>query len=211
MNIPKSIKNSLKTRIKRQTEISEISHQAAENEEALFAEAMQGVKPLKKSAHQSTYNQQDATFKAKQKLKKLGHQKRESETYNLEELDIHLLDTTNPIGAFDSMSYSENGLRPQDLKKLKNSQFRLEASLDLHGKTYEEAGFAIETFIQQALSCKMKYVRIIHGKGYNSNAEQPILKNLCLQKLKCFHSVVAFCSAPEKDGGVGAVNIQLRS
>lgn len=211
MNIPKSIKNSLKTSIKRQEEISETSDKTTENDEALFAEAMQGVKPLKKTAHQSVYNQRQATLKAKQKLKKLGHQKRENAVHDFEELDIHLLDTTNPIGAFDSMSYYENGLRPQDLKKLKNSQFRLEAALDLHGKTYEEADFAIENFIQQALSCNMKYVRIIHGKGYNSNAKQPVLKNLCLQKLKCFHSVVAFCSAPEKDGGVGAVNIQLRA
>ena len=50
----------------------------------------------------------------------------------------------------------------------------------------------------------------MHGKGYNSEAQFPILKNLVNQTLRTLTAVLAFSSAPEKDGGAGAVNILMK-
>lgn len=171
----------------------------------LFMEAMQDVTPIKNHNRISFF--EDRSQKNTHKhLKKI----RNKQAPKPQNLQFQALECSHPIGAFESVMHYEKGLRLQDLSKLKRSEFYLEASLDLHGKTAEEAEIAIEHFISQAIACGMKYVRIIHGKGYNSKNDYPILKNLCYQKLKTLKNIVGFCSAPEKDGGVGAVNIQLK-
>jgi len=177
------------------------------SESELFLDAMQDVKPLQHSNHIDQYNAETQKQQSYQKLKKLRQQRAPERP----QLQQHNLDTSQPIGAFDPILHHKKGLRLHDLNKLKKSEFRLNADLDLHGKTAEEASEAIDIFIREALAFHWKYIRIIHGKGYNSESDFPILKNLCYQKLKRLKAVVAFCSAPEKDGGVGAVNVQLKS
>lgn len=173
----------------------------------LFKKAMQDVTPLKN-------NKAPVISTLGPKTHKNGYLKyvrRKNSAPQKAALTFREVDATNPVSSFESIRHSEKGLRPKDFVRLKNSDFELEAVLDLHGKTAEEAELAIDHFIQQAIHCAMKYIRIIHGKGHNSEHDYPVLKNVCYQKLKSYKSVVAFCSAPEKDGGAGAVNIQLRS
>lgn len=176
-------------------------------DEQLFLMAMQGVEPIKSSENIIQSNREQSIQNAKQKLRKI----RAAKVEPLPDFDAVIPESTQPIGAFDKVSMIDSGVRIQDRNRLKNSQFRVEAVLDLHGKTAQEAEIAIDDFIRQALAYNLKFVRIIHGKGYNSNNEFPVLKNLCYRKLKSIGNIVGFCSAPEKDGGVGALNIQLKT
>lgn len=209
MNSIKQTLKELRSNNKKSASSAEKKHDISDdeaNDANLFMEAMQGVTPIKSHNRISLF--EDRSQKNTQKhLKKI----RSKQTPKPQNLQFQELECSHPIGAFESVTHYEKGLRLQDLSKLKRSEFYLEASLDLHGKTAEEAEIAIEHFISQAIACGMKYVRIIHGKGYNSNNNYPILKNLCYQKLKTLKNIVGFCSAPEKDGGVGAVNIQLKT
>ncbi|WP_130537405.1 Smr/MutS family protein [Thiomicrorhabdus indica] len=207
-----SIKKSLKKihlKTKASTNASSDNHKSASDkidDSALFLEAMQDVTPINNHNRISLFENRSEK-QAQKHLKKI----RNKQPLAPKNLEFKELDSSHPIKAFDTVTYYEKGLRLQDLSRLKRSEFYLEASLDLHGKTSEEAEIAIENFISQAISCGMKYVRIIHGKGYNSDNDFPVLKNLCYQKLKTLKNIVGFCSAPEKDGGVGAVNIQLKT
>jgi DNA-nicking Smr family endonuclease len=53
-------------------------------------------------------------------------------------------------------------------------------------------------------------VHIIHGKGYRSVDSHPVLKNDLNLWLRQHKDVQAFCSAPPKSGGTGAVFVLLR-
>jgi DNA-nicking Smr family endonuclease len=100
------------------------------------------------------------------------------------------------------------------LRRLHNGAFSVQAQLDLHGMTQQEALQRLEEFLHSCLRRGFRCVRIIHGKGKNSSAGRPVLKRqlprwLSMRRISQF--VVAFTSAPPNDGGVGATYVLLRS
>ncbi|WP_172959698.1 Smr/MutS family protein [Thiomicrorhabdus aquaedulcis] len=115
------------------------------------------------------------------------------------------------LTAADCMLFQQKGVRTQELNKLRKGDFNCQGSLDLHGCIVEESVEIIHDFIKQASQQQLRYVRLIHGKGYNSNDTFPALKNCVNRELRSLKNVLAFCSAPEKDGGVGAVNVFLKA
>ena len=54
-------------------------------------------------------------------------------------------------------------------------------------------------------------MKIIHGKGLNSDSKTPPLKNLVDRMLRHRAEVLAFASAPTNQGGTGAVLVLLAS
>ena len=52
-------------------------------------------------------------------------------------------------------------------------------------------------------------MRIIHGKGLQSDGGAPVLKNLVDRLLRLRNDVLAFHSAPTGQGGTGAVLVLL--
>jgi len=52
-------------------------------------------------------------------------------------------------------------------------------------------------------------VRIVHGKGLNSDDSLPVLKNVVDRMLRQRADVLAFHSAPAAQGGTGAVLVLL--
>lgn len=91
------------------------------------------------------------------------------------------------------------------LRKLKRGDFPIEASIDLHGYTLAQAEDALEAFMQDSLADHLRTLLIIHGKGAKA-----ILKNHVNSWLGDQHQVLAFCSAKQKDGGLGAVYVRLK-
>lgn len=180
-------------------------------DETLFRQAMKDVTPLSHRHKHLPYDHLNKTKQAKSKLRQRQFENYRQLANQFPELKKKIIDSSQPVQAFDEVQEFDQGLRPQDLRRLKNGNFTLEAQLDLHGQTKIEAEIAIERFIQQALACQMRFIRIVHGKGYNSQSDLPVLKNLCFRMLKEMEDIVAFCSAAEKHGGTGAINIQLRN
>ncbi|MCW8826282.1 MAG: Smr/MutS family protein, partial [Gammaproteobacteria bacterium] len=86
-------------------------------------------------------------------------------------------------------------------------QIRVEAELDLHGFTVNEARVELTEFLHFAMESGLRCVRIIHGKGKSS---QPILKQKVDYWLRQREEVLAFCSAINRDGGTGALYLLLR-
>ncbi len=84
-----------------------------------------------------------------------------------------------------------------------------EATLDLHGMRATEARLALQRFLAQSLQQHRRCVRLIHGKGFGSSAQQPVLKQKVNQWLPQLPEVLAFCSAPRWDGGTGAAYVLL--
>jgi DNA-nicking Smr family endonuclease len=81
----------------------------------------------------------------------------------------------------------------------------------MHGMTAAIARQELVQFISACRDQHIRCVRVIHGKGYRSDGQAPILKNRINNWLRQHHDVLAFSSTPQKDGGSGAVYILLRS
>ena len=110
----------------------------------------------------------------------------------------------------EELRYLRPGIQTNILQKLRRGKFPIEATLDLHGLTAEQANNQLQDFLQHSQAAGRSAVRIIHGKGYGSAGRQPVLKSKVNQWLQEAVAVLAFCSARPENGGTGAVDILLR-
>jgi DNA-nicking Smr family endonuclease len=98
------------------------------------------------------------------------------------------------------------------LGRLKKGEYSVQAHLDLHGLTLDEAKDRFEAFIREAQKQGFNCVRIVHGRGKHSASEPAVLKTHLtrwLSSRKMRRAVVAFASARWTDGGSGAVYVLL--
>jgi DNA-nicking Smr family endonuclease len=114
------------------------------------------------------------------------------------------------VGLEDSLSYTAPNLQTVVLKKLRKGYFGLDAEIDLHGLTSNTAKQQLLQFLHDCTYNGCRCVHIIHGKGYRSADQHPVLKNNLNLWLRQHQDVLAFCSASPKDGGTGAVFVLLR-
>lgn len=118
-----------------------------------------------------------------------------------------------PINLPDTPEYVE-WVNPahQDFitSKLHQGTFSVQAYLDLHGFTVPEAEAEIEIFLQEAFTRGMTCVKIIHGRGLRSQ-QGPRIKETVIRRLsgRYRRKVIAFVSARQCDGGLGAVYVLL--
>ena len=114
------------------------------------------------------------------------------------------------VGLEDSLSFIAPGLQNNVLKKLRRGFFGLDAEIDLHGLTSQAAKQQLLHFLHDCVYAGCRCVHIVHGKGYRSADNHPVLKNNLNLWLRQYPDVQAFCSAAPKDGGTGAVFVLLR-
>lgn len=105
--------------------------------------------------------------------------------------------------------YRRNGISRKVLRSLRRSQ--IQDSLDLHGSTVEGARMLLQQFLSEASLRQLRCVRVIHGKGINSRANEAVLRTHTRHWLVQHQEVLAFCPAPLDAGGSGAVLVLLRT
>jgi DNA-nicking Smr family endonuclease len=110
----------------------------------------------------------------------------------------------------DKIAFIAPGLQKSVLKKLRKGFYGLDTDIDLHGLTSREAFKQLLDFLHDCVEEGCRCVHIVHGKGYHSPDNQPILKNDINFWLRQHKDVLAFCSAPLRAGGSGALYVLLR-
>ena len=110
----------------------------------------------------------------------------------------------------EPLQYASAGTSPELLRRLGRGEFSVGDELDLHHMNVTGAKAAIARFLAESRKTGRLCVRIVHGKGLRSGAEGPVLKRLTDQVLRQRGDVLAFRSAPQRDGGTGAVLVLLR-
>ena len=98
------------------------------------------------------------------------------------------------------------------LPNLRNGLYSIQAQIDLHGLSREEARVVVEEFIAQMSRFRSCCVKIIHGRGINSLSDRAVLKESLqrwLSSRRMSRYVVAYASAQFPDGGVGALYVLL--
>lgn len=113
-----------------------------------------------------------------------------------------------PVRGEEFISYKQEGVSNKILRNLRKGQYNVDAILDLHGKSVDEAIDSVEAFLNQCLHEKLRVLLIIHGKG--RHGEMPILKNKLNHWLREVNAVLAFCSASPSHGSRGAIYVLLK-
>ncbi|MFT4198297.1 MAG: Smr/MutS family protein, partial [Pseudoxanthomonas sp.] len=114
-----------------------------------------------------------------------------------------------PVGAGDVLAHRAERLPPALFARLRRGQFAVQDELDLHGASAFQAEALLRSFLQRARREGSACVRVIHGKGRGSEADIPVLKNVVDRVLRQRAEVLAFHSAPQAQGGTGAVLVLL--
>jgi DNA-nicking Smr family endonuclease len=110
----------------------------------------------------------------------------------------------------EELNFIRPGLSTQVLRKLRRGHWVIEAELDLHGLTRDEARERLAAFLNECKKRGARCVRIIHGKGLGSKNKEPVLKQKVRHWLAQREEVLAFAQARPTDGGGGAVIVMLK-
>jgi len=170
----------------------------SQSDRSLFDEAMENVKPLK----QGNYAPPHKTFKKSQINRSLDDT--DCIDYSLSDAQDH-----HAVKSDEKVSFSTPGVQAKLLKKLRTGKMPIEANLDLHGLTIDQARQQVSRFILSSQSMGKKCVIIIHGKGSIKNS--PKLKSMVNHWLKQIPDVLAFSSSQEQHGGTGAVYVLIKT
>ena len=113
------------------------------------------------------------------------------------------------LEAGDALSYRRDEIDPRVLKKLARGEYAAQEELDLHGLPARTAEALLREFLRDCRAHGLGCVRIVHGKGRNSEERLPVVKNLVDRVLRQRADVLAFHSPPAAQGGTGAVLVLL--
>ena len=199
----KQISNPQSSNLVKQAEMKKSQAVEEEMEDTeLFKKALTGVKPID--------NGNIAQIKPK-RVKKIDAQtlaKRAAAEGSAEQELTEISDTQailNPVASQAALSYRIATLQHKVFEDLKAGKIRWFEAVDLHGCTVEQARAAVLQIIQMAKDENQNVIQIVLGKG-----PEAILKTYVNGWLRQHRDVLAFVSAPENQGGTGAVLVLLK-
>jgi DNA-nicking Smr family endonuclease len=97
------------------------------------------------------------------------------------------------------------------IRKLHEGKFSVQDCLDLHGLCVAEAENEVGHFLKDSRMKGHRCIKIIHGRGLRS-PKGPVLKDAVVKWLSGRYrkNIIAFVTARQCDGGLGALYILLR-
>ncbi len=199
----KQISNPHSSKIANQPESKKSQAESEELEDThLFKQAVAGVKPINNSniadVKTPRAKKVDAQTLAKRAAAEGG---RDTEHAELSDTQAAL----NPVASQATLSYRIATLQHKVFEDLKAGKMRWFEAVDLHGCTIEQARDAVLQIIQMAKDENQNVIKIVHGKG-----PEAVLKTYVNGWLRQHRDVLAFVSAPENQGGTGAVLVLLK-
>jgi DNA-nicking Smr family endonuclease len=102
------------------------------------------------------------------------------------------------------------GLDRRSAERLRRGALPIEARLDLHGMTQEEAHEALADFLARAEAAGRRCVLVITGKGARGGGVLREAVPRWLNETPNRRRLLAFAPAQLKDGGAGALYLLLR-
>lgn len=171
------------------------------HEDDLFAKELEGVKPLvTDKANLKKKNSETPGQRVRRKLA-ISQQ---ATADPLASADVP------PLKSNDILSFKRSGIQHGVFRKFRLGQYEIEARLDLHKLTVEEARREVFRFLKDCSDYELRTAIILHGKGDRNPDKIAILKSHLAVWLPQIDYVMAFHSAQRHHGGTGAVYIMLR-
>jgi len=105
------------------------------------------------------------------------------------------------------------GVDRRSAERLRRGERRIDARLDLHGMTQDEAHRALDAFLARAEHAGWRCVLVITGKGRPGTSAGGVLRAAVprwLNEAPNRARLLAIAAAQPKDGGAGALYLLLR-
>ena len=184
--------------------VKRLDSEHVDDDMVLFMQAMAGVKPIADKntvspVRKPSITKPDATILSK----RAAAQGSDEDTLGSGLSDMQAL--LNPVNGEAYLAYKVATLQNKVFSQLKQGKLRWYDAVDIHGCTIDEAREAMTQLLAQAKKNGETVVKIVHGKGADA-----VLKTCVNGWLQQIPEVLAFCSAPAKDGGTGAVLVLLK-
>jgi len=178
----------------------EVMH--AKTDQEIFSEAMSDVREIKEF--------REIPFQKSPGIKPLVAQRD-----NSIEMLRQIVEGKKKIRLSDTGEYMEwasPSLKGNIPRRLHEGCFAVQDCMDLHGMTLSEAEDALNLFFSEAIRKRLFCIKVIHGRGLRS-PKGPVLKEALSKWLHgSFRKwVLAYATAKDCDGGLGATYIILRS
>ena len=106
------------------------------------------------------------------------------------------------------------GVDRRTARRLKRGQLPVEARLDLHGRTQDQAHDALQSFVEESRMARRRCVLVITGKGSVASGKGGVLRQMVprwLNEPALRRHIIAITNAPESSGGTGALYVLLKS
>ncbi len=173
------------------------------DERLSFLEEMKDVRRIKKPNRAEVKTPKDLTP---------GHLERQRSAVAKAVKDNNPLtsDMVEPLTAHDVLTWQRPGIQHGVFRKLRLGQYPIEARLDLHRMTVEEARREVFSFVGDCVRYGLRSVIILHGKGERNPDGIAQLKSYLAKWLPELDDVMAFHSAQKHHGGTGAVYVMVR-
>ncbi|UGQ47932.1 Smr/MutS family protein [Massilia endophytica] len=110
-----------------------------------------------------------------------------------------------------ALNYLAPGVGNDVMKRLRKGYWPIQDELDLHGLRRDDARNALDTFLKRANQRGQRCVCVIHGRGFGSRGQEPVLKSMVHSWLVQTDGVIAFSQAHSAEGGEGALIVLLRA
>jgi len=179
-----------------------------QTDEEIFLNAMADVKEIKEFRKIQLADPPQITYSKE-------HNKLSTETDDSVEILQQIVNGERKIRLSDTGEYIEwvsPRIRKDIAQRLHRGDFSVQDYIDLHGMTLSEADAAFHSFFQDALKRRLFCIKVIHGRGLRS-PNGPVLKEALKTWLqgKLRKRILAYSSAKDCDGGLGATYIILKS
>ena len=172
------------------------------DDDRLFAEEMAGVKPLE--IERRVVIRKDDGGAVNIAARRAAATAQSNARNFLSTSEIELLDP------YYVLEFKREGVQNGVFRRLKQGKYAIEARLDLHKMTVEQARLQVFEFIREAMKADLRTIMIVHGRGHHSESTGAVLKSYVNRWLPEMEEVQGFCSAQPQHGGAGAVYIMLR-
>lgn len=174
-----------------------------ENFTHLLGDEAETIQPLKQDKRVSLVKGRERDVSVRQR-------QRSAQTFSSEEnIDPLETDTLQLVAPMDLLSFRKSGVQHGVFKNLRLGKYPLDATLDLHRHTVEQARSALFNFVQDCLENDVRSAIITHGKG--EGREIPALLKSCVAHwLPQLEEVLAFHTAQKHHGSYGATYILLK-
>jgi len=173
------------------------------DDDDLFRDELHGVKPLQ-APTKVALNRSPISELAAAARREAAQRELDAERNFLTLTEVERLDPYYPL------EFKRGGVQDGVFRKLRQGKYPMEARLDLHRKTAEQAREEVFGFIREAHAYDLRNVLLVPGRGNHNQSQEAVLKSYLNKWLPEFEEVQAFCSAIPAHGGTGAVYVMLK-
>ncbi|MEY2700089.1 MAG: endonuclease SmrA [Pseudomonadota bacterium] len=109
-----------------------------------------------------------------------------------------------------TLSFRREGVQQGVFRKLQQGGYRIEAAVDLHKQSVEQARKTVYDFVCHCVEHDVRLALMTHGKGGREPGKPAYIKSYVARWLPRFAEIMAYHSAQPWHGGTGAVYILFR-